>query len=239
MVSKLKEELKRIREEEEHNKILAEKTKLAQERQEAYNDILQKKAKKGRTVNRSGAEVTLWDEALQKAEEAINAEVMAYNDWRAAMMGLLTLYSSLNKAINHSFDMVLSQYVYPIAKNYVLYPLKDALLAKLKGTPEVDIPALEHFVDLSDDGKLDIQLTRADQGAEKGALDKLFATGVKAWLAELGYTPDPQNADKFLNEWDEPLTKEAFRNLKENGNPTLNDFLSRNNDIQLTPVGLR
>ncbi|HRD68670.1 MAG TPA: hydrolase [Legionella sp.] len=239
MVSKLKEELKRIREQEEHSKIMAENNKLAQERLEAQNEVLQKKNKKGRTVNRSGAEVTLWDEALQKAEEAINAEVMAYNDWRAAMMGLLTLYSSLNKAINNSFDKFLTKMVYHKLQNKLLYPLKDVLFNKLRGTPEIDIPALEHFVDLTEDGKLDIQLTRADHGAEKGVLDKLFATGVTAWLAEVGYTPDPQDGDKFLNEWDEPLTKEAFRNLKENGNPTLNDFLSRNNDIQLTPVGLR
>lgn len=99
----MREELLRIRKEEENKKIEAERQALIADREmaqaEAYDDLI-----KGRTyTDPQGREVVLWDEAWRLADAAHNSEVRAYDDWRAAMLGLLTMYSMLNKALSQEF----------------------------------------------------------------------------------------------------------------------------------------
>jgi hypothetical protein len=100
----MREELLRIRTEEENKKRDAERQALNADRQkaqaEAYDELI-----KGRTYTdpQSGREVVLWDEAWRLADAAHHSEVRAYDDWRAAMLGLLTMYGMLNKALDQEF----------------------------------------------------------------------------------------------------------------------------------------
>ncbi|KTD62746.1 hypothetical protein [Legionella shakespearei] len=100
----MREELLRIRTDEENKKRDAERQALKADREmaqaEARDELI-----KGRIERdpQSGREIVLWDEAWRLADAAHHSEVRAYDDWRAAMLGLLTMYGMLNKALNQEF----------------------------------------------------------------------------------------------------------------------------------------
>ncbi|MDI1352780.1 MAG: hypothetical protein PSV35_08480 [bacterium] len=161
---KMQNDLQRIIKEEAAKDIERYRAEVSQKRAIARQMELDEIGKNSKTRDEhSGREISHWDDALSRAEKAMNSEVMSYNDWRAAMMGLLTLFSSLNKALHHSIDGSIIHPVRSTLMDGLILPLKDALQEKLAGTPEIELPMLQQFVNLNDDGTLDIQLSRTDK----------------------------------------------------------------------------
>lgn len=235
----IKKELQRIREEEEFQFISAKKQRIMEERAlQAARD--QDELVKGRTHKdpQSGQEVAHWDDAMRKAEAAVNSEVMSYNDWRAAMMGLLTMYGAMNKGLHQSIGETVHSPLATLIKQGIIYPLGDKIKDKLTGNPEIDLPMLQHEVSFSNDNKLVINpLTRSDKGAEKGQLDKLFEKGIRLWLENAGYTPDPADNAKFIDENGVQLDKAAFDALKSDPVQGLEHFLKEYSpEVEFRPM---
>lgn len=187
----MREELQRIRLAEENKKRDAERAELIASRADAqakaHDELI-----KGRTyIDPQGKEVNLWDEAYKLADAAHHSEVRAYDDWRAAMLGLLTMYGMLNRALTQSFKEMRSDIsdaamtgtslgdipifgdalrAIPVYGDFLaaiptpgVLSVKDAISDYLAGDPEVGLPVLLHKIQLSDDGKLIIEkLSRAD-----------------------------------------------------------------------------
>ncbi|HAT6832270.1 TPA: Dot/Icm T4SS effector RavY [Legionella pneumophila] len=235
--NKMKEELEQIRKTEIENAMAKEREEvLAQrnrERAEADDNL-----KKGRYIKdpRTGQSITLWESAVQKAEEVLNADLNSYMDARAAIMSLLKMYYEMVKA-NTQTMKELRAGIGNTIMDWGVFPIKDYIGKKLTGNPEIDLPILQHEVSYTDDNKLKIEpLTRSDKREEKGQLDKLFKSMIHMWLKNNDYTPDPNNPDQFVNSHGETLDKATFDKLKKDDQHGLNHFLTEYDpDLQFRP----
>lgn len=214
--NKMKEELEQIRKTEIENAMAREREELLakrnRERAEAEDNL-----KKGRYIKdpRTGQTTTLWENAIQKADEVLNADLNAYMDARAAIMSLLKMYYEMVKA-NAQTMKELRAGIGNKIMDWGIFPIKDYIGKKLTGDPEIDLPILQHEVSYTDDNKLKIEpLTRSDKGEEKGKLDQLFEGMVHMWLKNNDYTPDPNNPGQFVNSHGETLDKATFDKLKK------------------------
>lgn len=228
--SGLKEQLTKIRIFEELKKINEQRLNHAKEREIARDEL----RSKGKTPSdKEGNLVTFWQSAMRKAEEAIGADVMSYNDWRAAMMSVVTMSYALSKAIHHSIK---TEAFFPLRSG--LIKLKNVVLDRLTGDPEVDLPVLQHFVQLTDEGKLKIELTRSDNRNEKGVLDELFEKGIVMWLKDLGYLPNREDGKEgtFIDANNVPLNKAKFEQLKNDPDHGLNHFLTEYTDVECSEL---
>lgn len=256
MVSKklvdMQNELKSIREKERQKERDDYHAQVLKDRAAARAAYLDKIVKSKTFIDpQTGREVTWWDDANRKADAAMGADVMSYNDWRAAMMSLLSMFSSLNKAINHSLPDVINPSPLDVpdiiaggTMHYVIFPVKDWATSKFSGNPEVDLPALQHLVEFSDDKKLKVgKLVRADSGLDLGRLDGLFQSGVELWLKEQGYTKHPEDLrvenPRFLDINGTQLDKAAFDALKADPTHGLEHFLREGSDLIFTHQGPR
>ncbi|HAZ7572629.1 hydrolase [Legionella sp. PATHC032] len=235
--NKMKEELEQIRKTEIENAMVTEREKLLaqrnRERAEASDDL-----KKGRYIKdpRTGQTITLWESAVQKAEEVLNADLNSYMDARAAIMSLLKMYYEMVKA-NAQTMKELRAGIGNTIMDWGIFPIKDYIGKKLTGDPEIDLPILQHEVSYTDDNKLKIEpLTRSDKGEGKGKLDQIFEGMVHMWLKNNDYTPDPNNPGQFVNSHGETLDKTTFDKLKKDDQHGLNHFLTEHDpDIQYRP----
>ncbi|HAT1659487.1 TPA: hydrolase [Legionella pneumophila] len=235
--NKMKEELEQIRKTEIENAMAKEREELlakrSRERAEAEDNL-----KKGRYIKdpRTGQTTTLWENAIQKADEVLNADLNAYMDARAAIMSLLKMYYEMVKA-NAQTMKELRAGIGNTIMDWGIFPIKDYIGKKLTGDPEIDLPILQHEVSYTDDNKLKIEpLTRSDKGEEKGKLDQLFEGMVHMWLKNNDYTPDPNNPGQFVNSHGEALDKATFDKLKKDDQHGLNHFLTEYDpDLQYRP----
>lgn len=194
---------------------------------------------------KTGRDITHWDVATQEANKATSgSDVYAYNDWRAAMMSLLSMFSTLTKAINHS----MSKNVYTPGKDLLMdagYYFKDKIAYsklvndikdKITGGEEVVLPSLEYLVDVGNDNKLKIgNLVRSDKVDNLGNLNEAFDTVVYEWLDQKGYKKHPDDAaaaePRMVDRVGALLDKAAFERLK----PTLDLFFQENSNLDFTP----
>lgn len=124
--------------------------------------------------------------------------------------------------------------------------VKDAILTSLeKKTPlkPVTLPDLQHFVEFTDQNKLNIasmgknmrrldgEEITADQETEfQGVMEK----GVKLWLDKCGYQPVAGKYDEFVYKTDgSQLTQAQFEALRDDADHGLNVFLSGAFDMDM------
>lgn len=230
----MKEELERIRKIEIENDIVKKRQALEDSRNRSRAEA-DDQLKKDKYIKdpRTGQTITLWENAVQKAEEVLNADLNSYMDARAAIMSLLKMYSELVKA-NFQTMRELRAAVGNKVMDWIFLPLKDTISSKLTGNPEIDLPMLQHQVSFTDDNKLKIEpLTRSDKGTEKGRIDEIFEGMIHMWLKDNDYTPDPQDPVKFVNSNGATLDKATFDRLKDDPDHGLDHFLTEHNpDLQ-------
>lgn len=201
---------------------------------------------KGRIhVDPQGREVTHWEEAIGKANAALNAEVRAYDDWRASMFSLLALFSSLNKALHQSttetvwhpfYNKAVYGLTIPGIGRVGFLPLFDKFFDLFEKDPPVILASLIHTVDFDDEDKLVIEpLTRSDNNQEIGALDAFFKEGIKMWLEENGYKETVLNSNKYVHDDGTALDKAAFHALKNDPEHGLFKFLTDHSDLSFSP----
>lgn len=240
----MKRHLERLKQQAENDNkaavdkaITARDAKIAMDRQLEQARLMDELSEGGHILDEKGNKIPLWDVAIKKAQNAIDAEVMAYNDWRAAMMGLLTLYAALVDALHQSVDESIWAPLQIIAKNYALYPLADAIRNKFTGDPKVDLPTLIHNVHLNENNELVIDpLVRSDGNEKSDPLQALFEKGISIWLKDMGYKPDSSNPKKFVNAEGETLSLNIFKKLKNDPDKGLSAVLNINKDLKFEAV---
>ena len=237
--NEIHDELVRINKIEEEKKTAEYRAAVQRSREDARAKAQDELENEGKFIDpHTGRETTHWNDTIEKAKSALNTEVRAYDDWRAAMLGLLNLYASLNRAIAHSLNANIYTPVARLPVDYGILPLYDKISELLKSGPEVVLPALQHQVEFTEDNKLKIApLTRSDKGTETGLLDKLFAKGIHMWLENAGYTPDPDNQGQFVDVHGAVLTKDQFDTLKADPDQGLDHFLTNYSEVQFRPTG--
>ncbi|CAM2757910.1 membrane-associated HD superfamily hydrolase [Legionella steigerwaltii] len=157
---------------------------------------------------REGQPQTYWEEVQQAADYAIAQDQNSTIDWRSSMISLLNMLAKLNKAINISVKQTGAEVV-DFAKRksrnsalgVLFHPdemiyqhLKAAILHRIKGDGELNIPLLQQKVTFKD-GKVNVaDLTRADGiDLDKNHLaNQALKKFVNLWLEENGYVYDPQ-----------------------------------------------
>lgn len=198
----------------------------------------------GYTKDEHGQQVTLWENVLRQAERAIHSEQNSYNDWRSAMMSLLTMYSGMVKASNQASSEWLAPtftQIKQVVRDSLAIPLKDKFLDFLKGDPKVDLPLLIHKTTLTDDNKLDLGLSSSDANEMSEELKRSFEMLVDLWLVDNGYSAkeagpgEDKEAVKGIyvkSGTDEVLTKDAFVKLKEDEEHGLDQFLNADTKLR-------
>lgn len=251
---KMQNELTEIQKKEYIKKQELLRSGLAETRKDARALQADELAKSQFHRDRNGNMVSHWDEAIQKADSAINADVMSYSDWRAAMIGLLNMFSMLVKAMDGTVGKKTAPYRDMIMDDglaTLYHYLKDVV----SGVPEMDLASLEHNVQFNDDDTLEIDtlirskiepLIRPDGFDHDGSirlglqkLDELFQKGVVNWLEGLGYTPDPANTKKYIDSNGNTLDKAEFNRLKNDPETGLSHYLEENYELSFTQSGLR
>lgn len=214
------------------NKITNEmKQRINEERQLAMQTEAEALREEGLISDGKGGKVSLRDQWRQEVKQAIEQDVNSYHDWRAAILGLIKMYTSFAS----TNQQLLKENVYLPLKHMFLsiigYPLNDAIVDALCGTPEVALPALLQHAEIDAEGLLSVNLSRADGGDVDG-LNQLLHQGVTTWLNDHGFTKNPET-NVFKN-GDEVLTTARFNELKEEQH--LNDYLSNySSDISPRP----
>lgn len=178
-----------------------------------------------------GGKVSLRDQWRQEVKQAIEQDVNSYHDWRAAILGLIKMYTSFAS----TNQQLLKENVYLPVKHlfltFVGYPLVGKIADVFCGIPEVALPALLQHAEVDAEGLLSVNLSRAD-GGDVGDLNQLLHQGVTAWLRDHHFTQDPQT--HVFKNGNEVLTAERFNELKEEQH--LNDYLSNySSDIRPRP----
>lgn len=177
---------------------------------------------------RGGPLKTKWEIAKAEADKALSAEVTMYNDWRNAMMGLLSMYSALTDALIQTRKELFQ---------YASHNLSgDGDGGKLSPM-EQELPALFHKVNCNDKNELEFKnlaLETSTGTKLDNTLDELFRKGVEHWLSECGYKSCGTNSSQFYNIQDNSiLTKEKFNELKDDSNKGLDAFLSGHFDMSI------
>jgi hypothetical protein len=228
---KTKEEEKALAAQDAYRKDLANKRALQD------LDHAAQLRQKGYTTDRStGKPITLWEDLNQAASSAANSEQHAYNDWRSAMMSLLSLYAKFVKTLSHSVDETLQPAKDKIAqtvREHIFYPIKDKFMDLIRSKPDIDLPALVHNVKMSDEGKLVVGDVVCDGHNPDRDINRSFETLVNLWLVEKGYVPGPDDTYVSNDEHKTPLTKEMFNHLKDDNNNGLNAFFENHVDLQI------
>lgn len=219
---------------EENNRLIKEADDyLAWQRNLECSEYAAMLNEKTLITDQKGQKTSEWQRVISDAEAAINSEANTYNDWRAAMICLLTMYSNLSSAINHS----LAATIMPSVKYEKFYPLLDKVTRSFEHKPKIDLPSLSQFVEYKKDSGLEVNLSRSDKG-EIGALDKIFTHGVVLWLKENGYKPKPKDETKFINENGDELAPDTFQKLKDDPKMGLNSYLEefKQHGVVMTPM---
>lgn len=214
------------------NKITQEiKERLKAERDLAMQTEAEQVREKGLISDGKGGKVSLRDQWRQEVKQAIEQDVNSYHDWRAAILSLIKMYAGFAS----TNQQLITENVYLPLKHMFLsivgYPLNDAIVDALCGTPEVALPALLQQAEVDAEGRLSVNLSRAD-GGDVSDLNYLLEKGVTAWLNGHDFIKDP-NTNVFKN-GNEVLTADGFNDLKEK--TPLNDYLSNySSDISPRP----
>jgi hypothetical protein len=252
----MRQELAKIRQEEENNHKLLEAHKLKESTRASSRAAAADKLAKEHMMTDpySGREMTLWEYSRKKVD-AIGQEVNSTLDWRSLMMGLWNIYGAMAHAMNQSqhesiivpIENGITDYALLPAYDHIIEPLTNKItnLICSSDDPEITLPELRHEVTFTDDNSLEIaDLTRSDNvantgkipGQAKAPLDQLFARGVYTWLNDNGYKPTPGDPSKFAKDG-VALDKDTFNELKEDPEHGLGAFLKGYSELQFAPRG--
>lgn len=223
------------------NKVYKERMREIADAERADADRL---AAISHTEQQTGKIVTLWEKAAGKADEALHSDVRAYDDWRAAMLGMLSMFGALHAALHQSANSVSRLLVEKFCDTVVVDWLWDGAIKRtwnrIKptfGFAEEDLVALQHNVSFSDEHdklvfkpllRLDNDKPFIDKDPASGQvlpeskLDELFRAGITDWLKRHNYTPDPVKQEDFKGVNGYPLT---FRDGA--GKPLTKDAFNR------------
>lgn len=194
---------------------------------------------------KEGGPETYWEEIKLLADEIINSEQNAYNDWRSNMMSLLNLFTKLNRAINISVDQVGFEIIDKIKTNTRDIPLirsithpdefiyraaKSAILHKIKGLGDFEPGALKHNVIFKDEKVNIAELTSSDFRPVGPDANKAFRTLVNLWLQENDYVKvgNPQEGKYVHYASGAALDETTFNQLKSDPVKGLGKFLEEN-----------
>lgn len=239
-----------------------EATLLAREKTQAMKraqdeDSL-KDIMKAAMTKHEGHEMAWWDKLDLEANRAIHSEQNAYNDWRSAMMSLLSMFTTLVNAMSNSFEQKtgpLSMKAKRWIRENAVDPIKHRIIDLAWGDQSHDVPALLHNVTLSDDDKLtigdvrradngDIVLARGVDGKVTDDFNMPYKTLVTLWLNTHGYQlaepdlgPDNvnRNADVYVDAAGARLTKATFEGLKNDNEHGLTAFMQRQSGVEFRP----
>lgn len=195
------------------------------------NDILT--ALMNEKITHDGKEMTHWDVVKLEADKALRIEQNTYQDWRASMMGLLAIFSSLvdagNRSLKKQWRPLVGQ-LHGLLREKLINPLKNYLRGPYDLTP------LIHNVSMGADDKLNLGLTRADRRTEMGEMNARFKVIVDLWLAEHGYTLHEQEEGVYIKKnsagQEEKLTAAIFNELKNSKENSLDEFLNRETSLE-------
>lgn len=228
----MQDKLKQIRKEEYEKELIEKQNKIKEER-EIAQQLATEKLQKGRIsrTNEKGDPVSHWDEVEAGAKAALNPEQTAYQDWRAAMTGLLAMYGHLFDAMVQTRKETLDATIQSAAET-AFYWAYDNIKASLTTQPELALPVLEHLVEYNEANQLVIHPLERDDGVSlNGELDEMLKEGVVEWLRQVGCTPTDATQNQFQDENGHLLDKAEFERLKEDPNTGLNAFLSDHFDL--------
>jgi hypothetical protein len=229
--TEMQDELKQIVIDENKKRSEEYRKKLETERQEQLQrDLAQIKLDSMVSDSSTGHQkVDPWEIANKKASDAMNSEVMSYNDWRAAIMSTISLCSAICDALVMERKTLMTQ------ASYFIRDQIDRFLVD-KDPEKINLPALQYLVSYSADDKLEIEpILRLDNGKELGDLDQLFRKGVVAWLDERGYQPDAADANVFRHKvTNEQLSKTDFDRIKDDPVIGFGHYLEESSDLTFT-----
>lgn len=231
------DEARRLAEANAKKAFLAAKDQADELRKAAMADEIDKIKKQAvERYDEKGRAITKQDIFLDKLKSVMGSEQSSIHDWKSSMMALTSVLSAFVAATNQEVNEKTAPYIVPLKhalKNGVI-DMKDTLLDKLRGNPRVDLPTLVHDVTIGKGNKLEVKLLAGDE--ELKATENLpqgLRTLVSLWLNERGYEIDPNNEKGFrTKEGHEPLTAEAFDELKNDPGNGLNEFLNRASEVQ-------
>jgi len=148
----MKETLKKIREQE----LIAAQRKKMDDEIAAKRAIAEDELKSGRSYkDERGQDTNRWDEVARHAKEARSLEnVMAFNDWRSAMLKLVFMYGKLNKAIAQDMKELRFNVKYALGLNDLVYRGYNKVKDKMGRSPEELLPELKHTVSFNDDNEI-------------------------------------------------------------------------------------
>ncbi|KTC90233.1 hypothetical protein OQJ18_04880 [Fluoribacter dumoffii] len=188
-------------------------------------------------VKTKDGESTLHEEVQQLADHMITSEQSSINDWRSNMMSLLNVLTKLNKAVNVSSQQVggealdlMKNTTRPIPyvrglfhpQEFIYEAAKSAVLNRVKGDGDFNLPLLEHKVSFKD-GKVQVaDLTRADgiPFNKENEANKAFKTFVSLWLQEHDYVYDTQAKTYVHYANGTKLDEDVFNELNGKNKPT-------------------
>lgn len=239
MSDKLKKRLQEILEEQARIKRMDDEQAITTERRNQQRAEIQDNLERAKlTGNPRDPNETKESRVAQSIHEATTADVNAYNDWRSAMMFLVRLDKEQLDVLDLTRQQIIS-FVGSGALSLYDAAAHSHIIDKLRGTPDVVLPELHHFVGFTEDNKLEIsnlKLTRADKVELSAEDQKLFntslETAVKDWLkTKHGYEPDKSLSGRFHKIDGTLLNKETFDILKKDSVNGLSAFLRTELDL--------
>lgn len=211
--------------------------KQSEMKAEALSHAVQSRSEESRQVQLQADKE--W-ETLRKMTSEAKEPQKGYDNWLASMSSVLAICRQLQLAL--SLDNPLRSLVRTVYQTIAPYggmawdKFSDTINNALSDDPAVTLPNLMHFVEYTPQNTLKVEsltdnLTRSDgkpfTQEQKQILDQSFPAGVKLWLDQNDYTPDPAVPGHYVHKVSgTELTKDKFEELRDDPHVGLNTFLS-------------
>lgn len=176
--------------------------------------------------DKQGREVEVHQLVVSLANDALNADALAYNtDMRACLMSLLGIYKILAESLHK--DM--SDFV---AKN-ISFPFYDKLnnLFTFDDSAAELMSELHNRVEFTDKDGLKVEPFKGSDAVVDGELNKVFSKLVDDWLNDFGYKPVAGSQGQYEKDG-QRLTKQIFDGLANNKRQSLTEFLIADFDFK-------
>lgn len=176
-------------------------------------------------------------------KQVIGSGQEAFNDWRSAMMSLLSLYMTLVEAIAADINTPIYKGFYG-AKGQIHQLLEQGkgMIAEKLRSAHIDMPNMVHDVTMGDDNKLNIGALKDIHGHDYSqeqnpdvpgeTMQHLFDKLVKLWLRTHDYVPAGNLEGHYVhNATGQPLTKADFEIMKNDPDTGLDKFFNTDNEL--------
>lgn len=221
----LKTELKKLKQAELHA-----------DEQERNNEWVGKRARERETqINASVQEgIRLHDDLKTKAEEMIKTAQSGFETFASAMSSILELTTRLAEVLHK--NSVFSKFSHKVSTTAM--PVVDTVAARIASwvkdkfkDDKFDLPKLKHNVHFEGNGFRVDDVTGGLPGLSdetRGAVNNAFKHGIELWLERCNYEKKPGTDPAQYQDKDSKalLTENKFNALKDNGDLSLDRFLS-------------